>query len=529
MRWMRSRLRSARESAALVPVVAGILAALLMGARLLLPVPVGMANNGDAVRVMCQIGANSHSPPWPTAALSFVRFWYPLLRPGSGPPCLHYPTTQVLQMWLTAWVHQHVLGLPGAIDMRELIVEYCVLAGVVVAVAARLLAALRPAARILILIMLFLVLSEATFADYAASPFTETAALYGLLVFAIAAVAVAARTRGYHAAYLVAWASAVLAAGAKTETTTLAIPLALFLGSRRFPAGGGGARSGGRLIPALCVLSLAVTMYWSLSRQPLNDVRANSANELTMTIMPMVSDPGAAAAGLGLPRTFGRYSGTNWWSAHPIEDDPAYPRYAGRFTQANLAHYLMRHPGLTARIFASGADPYLTFRNTNLGTYPMGSGYAPRSQECRDCLLMDVSRAMRWTGLAGVLAYWMACLAGAGLLLHRSRRGDRRRGFALVALVLIGCTMIQYVTAVYGEGNEVIKHMVIALFAASLAPIWLLAGALCKPPRAGLPPGPGEQDAAPVVLAGSGGAPPDPAADGGQRGVTGGAGLGHAP
>jgi hypothetical protein len=495
------RVRPAAGAPVLVPVIAGVLAAVLMAARLLLPVPVGMANNGDAVRLMCQIGADWHSPPWPTTTTSFVRFWYPAVRPGAGSPCLHYPTTQVLQVWLTAWAHQHVLGLPGVIGMRELIAEYCVLAGVVMAATARLLSALRLAARIPVLVMLFLVLSEATFADYAASPFTETAALYGLLVFAVAGVAVAARARGYHAAYLAAWAGAVLAVGAKTETVTLALPLALFLGTRRFPADGGRGRPGGRLIPAVCVLSLAVTVGWSLSREPVSDVRANSANELTMTIMPMVPDPGDVAAGLGLPRAFGRYSGTLWWSAHPIENDPAYPRYAGRFTQASLARYLIGRPGLTARIFASGAGPYLTFRNTNLGTYPIGSGHAPRSQECRDCLLMDVSRAMRWTGLAGVLAYWMACLAAAGLLARRSRRGDRRRGFALVALVLTGCTVIQYVTAVYGEGNEVIKHMVIALFAASIAPIWLLAGALCKPPPAGPPPGPRDRDAGPGKIA----------------------------
>jgi hypothetical protein len=499
MRWMRAR--PARGAAALAPVIAGVLAALLMAARLLLPVPVGMANNGDAVRLMCQIGANSHSPPWPTSQLFFVRFWYPFARPGSGPPCLYYPTTQVLQTWLTAWIHQHVLGLPGVIDMRELIIEYCVLVGVAIAITTRLLAALRPTARILILIMLFLVLSEATFADYAASPFTETAALYGMLVFAIAGVAVAERAPGYHAAYLVAWASAVLAVGAKTETTTLALPLALFLGSRRFPAGSVRGRYSGRLIPGLCMLSLAMTAYWSLSREPINDARTNSANELTMTIMPMVRDAGAAAAEFGLPRAFGRYSGTNWWSAHPIENDPAYPRYQGRFTQSNLARYLTGRPGLTARIFASGAGPYLTFRNTNLGSYPIDSGHAPRSQECRDCLLMDISRAMRWTGLAGVLAYWTACLAAAGLLVRGSRPGDRRRGFALVALVLTGCTVIQYVTAVYGEGNEVIKHMVIALFTASIAPIWLLADALHKLPRAGLPLGSGEQDSDLVVVA----------------------------
>ena len=225
-------------------------------------------------------------------------------------------------MWLTAWVHQHVLGLSGAIDMRELIVEYCVLAGVVMMVAARLLAELRLAARILILILLFLVLSEAAFADYAASPFTETAALYGLLVFAVAGVAVAARARGYHAAYLVAWASAVLAVGAKTEATTLALPLGLFLGAQRFPAGGGRGWSGGQLIPALCVLTLAVTVFWSLSREPRSDVRVNSADELTMTIMPMVSDPGAAAAGLGLPARSAGTAGPSGGARTPSRTTP---------------------------------------------------------------------------------------------------------------------------------------------------------------------------------------------------------------
>jgi hypothetical protein len=155
------RSRSVAGAAVSGPAIAGVLGAAAMAARLLLPVPVGMANNGDAVRLMCQIGANPDSPPWATSKLFFVRFWYPFLRPGSGPPCLHYPTTQVLQVWLTAWVHQHVLGLSGAIDMRELIVEYCVLAGVAMMVAARLLAELRLVARILILILLFLVLSEA--------------------------------------------------------------------------------------------------------------------------------------------------------------------------------------------------------------------------------------------------------------------------------------------------------------------------------------------------------------------------------
>jgi hypothetical protein len=51
--------------------------------------------------------------------------------------------------------------------------------------------------------------------------------------------------------------------------------------------------------------------------------------------------------------------------------------------------------------------------------------------------------------------------------------------------MLLGCTLAQYVTAVYGEGNEVTKHLVVALFAACLVPVWLAAGAVQERSRRG--------------------------------------------
>jgi hypothetical protein len=129
-------------------------------------------------------------------------------------------------------------------------------------------------------------------------------------------------------------------------------------------------------------------------------------------------------------------------------------------------------------VFSDAAPSYLQFRNRNLGSYPTSSGYAPESQECRDCVLEDVSHALSWTGFTGVLLYWLACIGAALWLIRTSVARSRRRGFALSSLMLIGCTLIQYTTSVYGEGNEVTKHLSIALFAASLAPVLLAAGAL---------------------------------------------------
>ncbi|HEY1916277.1 MAG TPA: hypothetical protein VGH27_11955, partial [Streptosporangiaceae bacterium] len=130
------------------------------------------------------------------------------------------------------------------------------------------------------------------------------------------------------------------------------------------------------------------------------------------------------------------------------------------------------------RVFADGAPAYLQFRNNNLGSYPANAGYAPESQECRDCVLEDVSHALTWTGFAGVLAYWLACIAAAAWLIRTSVARSRRRGFAFSSLMLIGCTLVQYATSVYGEGNEVTKHLSVGLFTSSLAPVLLAAGAL---------------------------------------------------
>jgi hypothetical protein len=463
-----------------VPAVSGFAAAVLMFVRLFVPHPVGMANNGDAVRLMCQLGASPDTPPKPSAKWFFVRFWYQLA-PGKE-KCPAYPTTEIFPMRATAWVHKHVLGQSGVIDLRELALEYCVLVGLVLAGFALLLAAVRLRVRVGLLCGMFLLLSEATFADYAASPFSETAALWGLLVAALATVAVIARMRYWRVAYVIAWAAAVFAVGAKNETITLAIPLALLLGTHSFSLTSRGGtfvrRVTERIVPALVVLSLALTSAWSLSNESAADAQINFGNELTMTIMPMTSNPDQVATELGLPASFGKYSGTNWWGTPAIHDDPQFQHYANNFTDSNLAQFFAKNPTLAARVFADGAQSYLQFRNTNLGTYPEHAGYASESQECRDCVIESVAHALSWTGFAGIFVYWLACIAAALWLIRASVARSLRRGFAYSALMLIGCTLIQYTTAVYGEGDEVTKHLVVALFSACLAPVLLGASAL---------------------------------------------------
>jgi hypothetical protein len=449
---------------------AGVLAAVLMAVRQLAVTPVGMANNGDAYRLMCKVGADSGGPPAGSTQWDFVRLVYPALPPGTG--CDPYRTSQYLQLRLGVWVHD-LLGLPGALDMRVLVVQDSLLVGLAVGVMVCLLRRARWWARIGVPAALFLVLADATFADYAASPFSEPAAFIGLVTVALAGVAA---TSGRHRrlAFLVATAGAALAVASKMSTVTLALPFVLLLVSRRLRLG----RLTACVLPAVGVAAVASAAMWVSGAEAPPLEKINVSNTITMMIMPQSGDPARVATDLGLPSSFGRYSGSHWWSPKPIYLDPRYPAYDDRITRDNLARYLLHHPDAAVRLVTNGADDYLAYRVDYLGNYPEHSGHPPGSQECRLCLLPTVPRAFGWSGFPGIVTYWLACLAGAVLLIRRSAPGTIRRGFAVVAVMLVGVTVVQYLTAVLGEGNEITKHLSVALLAAALAPVWLAAAAV---------------------------------------------------
>ncbi|WP_449727812.1 glycan biosynthesis hexose transferase WsfD [Catenulispora acidiphila] len=459
------------------PVGLGVISGALMAIRLLVPVPVGMADNNDGSRLLCLVGADAgavHSsalPYW-----QYVVERYPFT--PSPHHCEPYPSTMLLPAKLAALVHQHILGLAGAIDLRELAVEYCLVVGFVMWVAARLTRSWRPAARGAFLVALFLVLAEATFADYANSPYTETAALWGLAVFSVAGVAASVTHSRQRAAYVVAWVAALFTVGAKVETLTMAIPLCVFFGSRKLDWGrfSGGLRA--RAIPTLTVLSLVGIAMWqggAFGGGP-NDQQTNVRNELTMTLMPLSGDPGGVATGLGLPHSFGAYSGTSIWSAHPMQQDPAFD--PSRVTFVRIAGYLATHPRLTARVLASGSGPFLRLFRTDyyIGDYTKADSLGrPQREDHRIAVISWVANHFAWVGFGGIVAFWIACAIGAVLLRRRSAKGSPQRAFAIVSLTFTAGSVIQYLTAVFGEGNEVTKHLVVSLFCATLAPLWIVA------------------------------------------------------
>lgn len=442
-----------------------------MAIRLLIPVPVGMADNNDGSRLLCQVGADARVVH--NAAVPFWRYVvenYPAV--ASHHKCEPYPSTMLLPAWIAAAIHRHVLGLHGAIDLRELVVEYCVIVGCVVWAAARLVRGMRILPQVVVLGALFVILAEATFADYANSPYTETAAIWGLAVFAVAGVAAMTDHRASRPAYLIAWLSALFVVGAKVETLTLVVPFAVFFTCVK------PAWRPGRAVPALVVVSLVAMAGWQagvFGGGP-RDQQTNVRNELTMTLMPLSDDPGTVATGLGLPHSLGIYSGTSIWSDRPIQQDPAFD--PSRVTIARLGGYLATHPRLSARVLASGSGPFLRSFRTGyyIGDYTKADSLGrPQREDHRVAIVSWAANHFAWLGFGGIVAYWTLCCAAAIMLLRRGTKRSMRRAFATVSLLFSVSSVLQYLTAVFGEGNEVTKHLVISLFCATLAPLWIFA------------------------------------------------------
>jgi hypothetical protein len=463
--------------------VLGISAAVLMAIRLLIPVPVGMADNNDGSRLLCQVGADARVVH--NAAVPFWRYVvenYPAVGPHHK--CEPYPSTMLLPAWIAAAVHRYVLGLHGAIDLRELVIEYCVIVGCVVWAAARLVRGMRIVPRIVVLGSLFLILAEATFADYANSPYTETAAIWGLAVFAVAGVAAMTEHPVSRPAYVIAALSALFVVGAKVETLTLVVPFGVFFTCVKTTWQPVRARPA--LVPALVVASLVAMAGWQagvFGGGP-RDQQTNVRNELTMTLMPLSDDPGTVATGLGLPHSFGSYSGTSIWSDHPIQQDPAFD--SSRVTIVRLGGYLATRPRLSARVLASGSGPFLRMFRTGyyIGNYTKADSRGrPQREEHRVAVISWVANHCAWLGFGGIVAYWILCFTAANMLRRRGAKKSMRHAFATVSLMFSASSVLQYLTAVFGEGNEVTKHLAISLFCATLAPLWVFAARFALPWR----------------------------------------------
>jgi hypothetical protein len=457
-------------------VLVGLAAGLAMAVRLFVPGPIGLADNGDGPSRMCEANLSVHVDHGSTWWFSYVNLRYDHSQPGSCTPDNTYTSSGRWLLELAKPV-SHLLGFPGALDLRALALLFCVITAGCFAVFA---AALRGRVllRLLVCALLFVIVGDTAFAAYAASPFSELAGLSGILAATAGAMHLGGSTRARQGGLLLVVLGGVTAVVSKTQALSLLLPFIVLLLVVRVPIGRFTGRLAARALPLLAIVALLLGGLYTLDNQMQAFKEINRTEMLFDGVLPASTNPARSAQELGLPADFAQYTGRNWWGSVAPEKDPRWPQVHGKMTYGNIGRFLAEHPVVTARIALHGLDDYAAAHPDNLGSYPVRAGHPAGTLESRLAVYSTLSRAAGRAVLPTVLALG---LFGA-FWLRRTRDNPRRSVLIATMLGLVGIALTQFLTAIYAEAIENTKHMVYGVFAGALALVLAAAAALCTPP-----------------------------------------------
>jgi hypothetical protein len=464
----------------------GLAWAALLLARLYLGGAVGLADNFDGHRLMCQLGVVPHPIPADQPLWAFLtpRYdaytWYgeSCSAGGSGQP---YLTTAVLPLWiakfLTATVGNHVLGMPGVLDLRLLGLVYIAVAAAAIGWCVHELPG-RPWARVLLASAIGLAVSDSAFALDFISPLSDPAGLVGLLLLVPALLRLLRVDRPTWRELAAIAAVTVWTIGAKTQLSSLlvavvpcllvrptAVPRLLRPLARRRTAA---ALFGRAPAAALCAGLVVFTAgFQQLQPRWLNEIVLYDAyfgellghsHHVQADLKALHLDPGAAAS-----------AGSNIVAPNSLAATPLYAEYLQNASFGEEVGFYAVHPwrllGLTGRGLAGMAAA----RPSYLGDYLAGSGHPPYAKDCRVCVVeaaFTLAEPLRWVVYPGL---WGASIV-AGLLLAVRRRGNaaaRSSGGTLAALSAV--TVLQFYLVMLSDGeSDLQKHMIFTDFGTCL-------------------------------------------------------------
>lgn len=516
------RVRRSRLEAVMLSLVIGAAWAGIMAERLFVGGTVGMADNSDGRRLMCQLGVRVVRPFYADP----LKYAYPVWTAhrwygeacgadGSGEP---YRSSQLWLMSLAKHLTP-ILGFSGTLDLRAM----GVLASLLVGLGVGLLVAFLPGRwwiRVLVGSAFGLVMADSAIADYFVSPYSEAGALLGAL-FLVAALLWMWRkgTTTWPGLVAIALFGAFTMA-AKTQAIAWLPALALAVlwlphhGTQPGPLRDGrGVRhilSGAwsnirRRLPGLVTsVALAASAIVILQTAPQRFDQLNAYNEVFNEILIHSPNPRSDLRALGADPNMAYARGSNILSANSAANSLSYLKFRSHVTQTRILEFYLIHPQRLFPVFGDGLHAMSVWRENYLGSYTAGSNHPPGALENRVTVFTNLFHG---APSALFVILWLSGL-GFGFFTSRDRRaGPRERAVGRVAVVLATATAVEFWAVMLGEGGaDTYKHMILAneLFAFGVIALWfcivsrfrarLRLGALDQPatvaPQAPAPPPP---------------------------------------
>ena len=442
--------------------------------RFLVPTPVGQADNRDGPRLMCGLGlgpVTGHHP-------RFFRFsYFEYVHQHSCAGRVPYPSSELVPIEV-ARALTPVLGLPGTVNLIAVAVLMCALASVAIASLAVGLR-IRPWAQVLVAAACWLIIADAAFFDVFAGPFSEPAALVGLMLVAAGVVYLGRGWRLARYGLVLAGSGGFLALLSKEQYLVLAAPvcITLVLASADRGPWRGLARFRNRQSAAAAMVAVALAVlagayaawdYASSYGQRLHHIQA--VDMIFTDIVTRRATAPAQLRALGLPVSWAKYAGHYYWDTTSVRQSPLYARYTGKLTDGNITHYLLSHPASILHVGQLAAILAQRFRITSLGDYPVYAGHPKGAYESRVVVLTWLMHQLPpGLGLWWFVPLWLVMAAVAALALTRGQARPWHRNGAAMVLCMIGCAVVAFIPPAYYSGISTTRHMVGMNLATSLA------------------------------------------------------------
>jgi hypothetical protein len=442
--------------------------------RFLVPTPVGQADNRDGPRLTCGLGlgpVTGHHPRF----YRFAYFEYVTRRSCEGR--VPYPSSALVPLEIGR-VLTPVFGLSGTLNLIAVGVLWCALASVAIASLAAGLR-IRLWAQLLVAAACWLIIADAAFFDVFGGPFSEPAALVGLMLVAAGLVYLGRGWRLTVFGLILAGSGGFLVLLSKEQYLVLAAPICITLilaGADRGPWRGLRRLRTRQAIAAVLVaaaLALMAGAYAIWDSTSSYGQRLHHIQAVDMLFTDIVTTRATAPAqlrALGLPVSWARYAGHYYWARTSVRQSPLYPRYAGKLTDGNITHYLLAHPASILSVGQSAAIAAQRFRITSLGDYPVSAGHRKGAYESRVVVVTWLMNQLPpGLGLWWLVPLWLVMAAVAVVALGRGRTRAWHRDGAVVVLCMIGCAVLAFIPPAYYAGISTTRHMVGMNLATSLA------------------------------------------------------------
>ncbi|HEU5427537.1 MAG TPA: glycosyltransferase 87 family protein [Actinocrinis sp.] len=458
---------------------------LLLGIRVYYPVPVGLADNSDGARLLCQIRAAPAGGWHNSAYWLYLRLVYY----HDGKPCTQAYTSSQLLVVKAARQLTALFFDDRILDLRFVaIINLLLWSGAVALIFAA--APGRRPARYGLAAGILAVLCDSIFADYIISPYSEPAAVTGTLYVIAGALWLRKATRSSIVGTAIFIFGGVFLCTAKTQSigALAAIALLLALVPLGWAAGWRLSRRLAAKAVILSVIALVVAAY-PPKAVPGGLAAETRFNLVFAEILPLDGHPARDIQLLGYPAAAVHYDHQPIWCVRIY--DPTHAPLANQIERqisyTDIASFLLKEPTAALRVLEHSSTAgffkpqptavHCPDLNTRMGDYTE-SAHEGIAFDRRFVPLSLALTVAGKTGFPGLVLLWVGCLAVA-------ITARRRKVLAPLAdLVLFaGCLgVIQFITAAFGDGVDITKHMNLAVFGTAFCALGtgILAAALVR-------------------------------------------------